>query len=223
MAINASTAPKTGGVKQEILPIGSHMARLVQVVDLGVHRNHFDPSKAPKRRISLTYELCNKFVKDAEGNEDKEKPRWISHEFDLNHLTSDLATSTKVARALDPANTHRGDFIAMLGSPCMITIVHNQKKTGEVYAKIGVVSSAIDGIPYPALRNEPTALDLEEPNMEVFMKLPEWVKEKIQESLDFNGSPLHSLLKELDDAATAAGGGGAFPSEAGGMDDVPFN
>lgn len=196
MALNASTAPMASGPKQEPVNIGTHMARLVQVIDLGLQPQEFQgQQKEPKREVNLTYELVNVFMKDDKGQPDKEKPRWVGESFVLNNLKADLAKSTKRIKAIDPENKFNGDLVKMLGLPCLVTIVHNvSKKTGNVYANVSLVAPPIDGMPCPPLKNEPRWFDLSNPSLETFLSLPEFIQDKIKRNLEFKGSKLARLL-----------------------------
>lgn len=197
MALNASTVPmpKSAGVPQEPIEIGSHFARLVQVIDLGLHANNFDPTKSPSRKINLTYELVTVYMKDADGNEDETKPRWVGEEMALCSLAADLAKSTKRINALDPKMEYKGDITKMINTPCIVTIAHNKSKDGtKVYSNVSNVSPAPKGIPVPELKNTPRVFDLDNPDLEVFQQLPTFIQEKIKTNLEFKGSKLDALL-----------------------------
>ena len=196
MAINASTAPTGGGRPQPVIEVGAYPARLVQVIDCGLQPQGFKGEvKAPKREINLTYELANVFMVDDDGNEDPSKPRWVGERMALNNLKADKAKSTLRASALDPTGQHKGDFIAMLGAACTVTIIHNPARdgSGKVYANVGNVGPAMKGFPVPALVNDPRFFDLDEPDMEVFEQLPQFLQDRIKANLEFPGSKLVRL------------------------------
>ena len=46
----------------------------------------------------------------------------------------------------------------------------------------------------PALVNPTKVFDIDEPDMEVFNSLPEWIQEKMKNNLNFSGSPLEAAL-----------------------------
>lgn len=202
MPLNASTIKTSSKprVQQDELPIGTYMCRVAQVIDMGVRprekwdtaTNSFivDDSKAPAQAMMVTYEFTTEFVKDAEGNEDENKPRWLSENLFLFSLEVDLATSTKRYKAIDPSMAAGGDWTKLVGAPCMVTIVH--KKNGK--AKIGSVTPVPKGIPVVELKNEAKVFLMDEPDMEIFKSLPEWLQTKIQESLNFKGSALQKAL-----------------------------
>ncbi len=197
MSLNLNKQKKASGVKQDIIEIGTYPARLVRVIDLGLQsRNPYKgQEKPPAYQVDLTYEMLDVFMVDKEGKEDETKPRWISETINLNNPNADLAISTKRAKALDPDDDHDFNLAEMVGSPCMVTIVHKESK-GKTYANVGNVTTMRpkDAAKAPELVNEPVVFDLEEPNMEVFKNFPDWIQDKIKGNLEFNGSKLQANL-----------------------------
>ncbi|AFE86191.1 hypothetical protein [Salinivibrio phage CW02] len=203
MSLNVKKMKSQGGKKrvpQDELEVGNYLCRVAQVIDLGIHHREkwdtsqskfvIDNDKAPAQKIMVTYEFGTVFVKDAEGNEEESKPRWLSEELYLYPLDVDLATSTKRYKAIDPKEAADGDWSLLVNAPCNVTIAH--KKSGK--AKIGAVTPAMAGIPYPEMKNEPKVLLIDQPDLEVFGSLPDWLQEKITSSLEFEGSALHAAL-----------------------------
>lgn len=192
--------PAANKAPQKEMEIGNYFCRIAQVIDLGLHHkdvwdaatNSFvkDMEKAPVQMIMVTYEFVTEFMKDEQGNDLEDKPRWLSETFPLHSLKVDLATSTKRYNAIDPKGEFGGDWSLLLGAPCTVTIAH--KKSGK--AKIGNVAPPMKGMPVPDLKNEPKMLDLSEPDLEIFRSLPEWLQERVKENLEYNGSPLQKLL-----------------------------
>lgn len=196
-----------GGVKQNLIEIGTYPARLVRVIDLGLQtRNPYaGQEKPPAYQVDLTYELLDVFMVDKDGNEDETKPRWVSETINLNNPNADLATSTKRAKALDPDDDHDFDLAAMVGAPCMVTIVHKESR-GKTYANVGNITTmrAKDAAKAPELVNKPVVFDLDAPDMDVFKSFPQWIADKIKGNLEFNGSKLQLALggKPVDEVAT---------------------
>lgn len=205
MALNAKNVPqvnKGNRVEQEPLEPGSYPARVVQIIDRGLQPQKAweDEPKAPAHEIMLTYELLDEFCKDEDGEEDETKPRWLSEYFPLRNLAADLAKSTKRYKALDPDEVHEGDFSQLIGTPCTITVVNSAgkgKNAGKIYNNIGAVSAMRprDAKNAPELVNEPKVFSLDEPNVETFLSLPQWLQEVIQANLEYDGSALQKALK----------------------------
>lgn len=209
-------------VQQPILDVGTYPARLVQFIDMGIQpqRPYQGQDKPPAHEVMWTYELLDVFMVDKDGEEVEDKPRWISESFPVHRLEADLAKSTKRYKALDPNMDFDGDMSQLVGQPCMVTIVHgeNKKDKERPYQNIGNVTTmrAKEQAKAPNLKNDPLVFLLDEPDLKVFEKLPEWIREKIKSNLSYQGSPLQALLKGSNGkgAGVAKGKAEEEPEEA---------
>lgn len=189
-------APKTSNTfaKQEALEVGSYPARLVRILSLGLQnqRAFEGQEKPPAYEIQMTYELLDEFMKDENGNEIEDKPRWVSETMPLRALDSDLAKSTKRYRVFDPDNLFDGDFTKCLGIPVNVALGIN-KNGYNIVTDVSPMRKR-DADRAPALQNEPGYFDINNPDMEMFNSLPNWVKEKMKSNLEFKGSALEAAL-----------------------------
>lgn len=197
MALNAAKVVGKGGAKQETLDPGVYPARLVQIIDLGLQaqRPYQGQEKPPAQEIMLTYELSDEFMKDEDGEDIEDKPRWVSETIPLNNLKADKAKSTLRYKALDPDMNYGGDFSQCLGIPVNVTLVNNESK-GVTYTNVAGIAAMRpkDAARMPELVNDSKFFDLDDPDMEVFTALPEWIREKIKSNLNFQGSVLQQKL-----------------------------
>ena len=216
MALNARKVPSNNNkdrVEQEPIEAGSYPARVVQILDLGLQpqRPFEGEDKPPAHEIMMTYEFLDEFIKDENGEDVEDKPRWLSETFPFRSLDSDLAKSTKRYRALDPEEVHEGDFTALVETPCTVTVVNNAgkgKNAGKVYNNIAAVSAMRpkDARTAPALVNEPKVFVLDEPDLTVFLSLPQWLQDKIKANLEYEGSTLQEALEAHQDDDKPKGG-----------------
>lgn len=203
MALNAKNKKIAAkGPAQEPLDPGTYPCRVVQVLDLGVQtQKPFDNKpKPPVQEIMITYEFLDEFCLDEDGEIQEDKPRWLSETFPFHSLAADLAKSTKRYKALDPQEVYEGDFTQLVGTPCMVTVVHNPgkgKNADKVFTNIAGVSAMRpkEAAKAPDLVNEPKVFVLDEPDMVVYKSLPEWLQEKIASNLEFEGSALQEALE----------------------------
>lgn len=211
--LNAKQAPKAGAGKkfkpQDPVDPGTYPARICQIIDLGLQpqRPWQGQPKPPAHEIMLSYELTDEFMKDEDGEDIEDKPRWISETMPLRHIDSELAKSTKRYKALDPNMEFDGDFSQLLGAPGNVLITtYVSKKDG--FERNGVDNLTAmrprDAAKTPELQNPPKIFTLEDPDMEVFGSLPEWLQEKIKSNLEYPGSVLEGELE---------GGKGKAPSK----------
>lgn len=204
MALNAKTAAGGGGgMNYTPLDPGTYPARLVQLVDVGLQnqRPYQGQEKPPAREIMFTYEFVDEFMLDEDGQEQEDKPRWISEFMPLFNLESERAKSTHRYKALDPTLEHDGDFTQLMGTPIMVTIVQNPgkgKNQGKIFENIAEVTPMRekDARRCPELVNEPVVFDLEDPDPKVFLNLPRFVQDKVKANLEYAGSKLAKLLDD---------------------------
>lgn len=196
----ALKAPQGGGkefISQANIEPDVYPARIVQIIDLGLQaqRPYQGQDKKPANEIMLTYELVTEFMKDEEGKDIEDKPRWISETLPFYGLFADKAKSTKRYNVFDPENAFEGDFSKVIGVPINVTIVNN-KVGDKVYDNVANVAamSSKKALACPDLVGAPKVFDLDTPDMEVFNKLPKWLQDKIKGNFNFKGSPLEKAL-----------------------------
>lgn len=198
MALNAN---KAGGNKQFApqanIVAGNYPARLVQIIDLGLQaqKPYQGKEKAPVQEIMFTYELVDEFMKDEDGKDIEDKPRWISETMPFHGLYADKAKSTQRYNAFDPSGAFDGDISRAIGMPINVAVVNNVVGD-KTYDNVGGVSTMRprDAQTCPELKNPAKVFDLDAPNMEVFNALPKWVQDKIKANLNFEGSVLQKAL-----------------------------
>jgi len=196
MALNAKKIAYNGGNRPDPLPVDNYPARVVQVIDLGLHPQKAweGQEKPPANHVRMVYELSHEFLKDENGDDMKDKPRWISEEFPLFNLSSERAKSTSRYMAIDPTGSAGGDFTQLVGMPCVVAVVNNEK-AGRIYNNVGGVSGPIKGMEFPDLVNDPLVFELDNPDMGVWASLPDWLKEKITSNLEYEGSALKAAIE----------------------------
>lgn len=187
--------------RPEALEAGTYPGRTVWMIGLGLQEqpDYQGQAKAPKQEAHIKYELSDEFLLDEEGEEDITKPRFVQETITLNPLNSDLAKSTQRYGVLDPDMEADGDFLSLVGKPCMINLTHTEdkKKKGIFYNNVKNVGSmrAKDAAKLPELVNEAKTFDFYDPDIVVFKSLPEWLQDICKKSLDFPGSELENLLE----------------------------
>ena len=197
------------GPQQEALEAGTYPCRVVEIIDLGVQpqRAFEGQPKPPVQHVRITYEFTDEFCVDAGGNEQEDKPRWLSEDIPFHPLSSELAKSTKRYKAIDPKDNFDGDFTQLVNCPCNVTITATEgkgKNADKVYNNIAAVNTMRqrDADKCAELVNEPKVFLVGDPDKAVWAKLPQWLQEKITGAVDFQGSALDKALN---------GGGTAKP------------
>lgn len=209
-------APKATTIgAQAPIEVGTHKARISQIIDLGMQeqRPYMGVAKPAAPEIMVTYELLDEFVKDSAGNPTKYH-RIISERFRLCPITSDLARSTQRYKAIMGANGD-GDFSKLIDVPCYVNVTHSKNvNTDKTYVNVASISKmrASEAETAPALNQQAIVLALAEKtpaNWETYKALPAWIKSIIQKGLDYTGSWMESADKGDDfvemDAPAVAG------------------
>lgn len=199
MALKAPKGqPKTNFPEQKNIEAGVYPARVVQIIDFGLQpqKPYKGQDKPPCQEIGLTYELVDEFMKDEEGNDIEDKPRWISETLPFYGLYADKAKSTQRYLVFDPKQEWDGDFANAITLPCNVTIINNPGSNGKVYDNVASIAAMRprDAASCPPLVNKPKVFDLDNPDMEVFNSFPKWIQEKLSNNLNFEGSPLQKAL-----------------------------
>lgn len=172
---------------------GTYMAVCVGVIDIGTQYNDRFKKSAPK--VILIFEIPSERMEiDGES-----KPRWMSGTYtqsmnDKSKL-SDILVTWRGKKFNDVELEIGFDLTQMLGVPAMIQVTQTEKD-GRVYSNLEGVSGIPKGLPAPQAEGELLCYEMENPNEAVFEKLPDWIKEKIRASAEWQSG--HTAAEELD-------------------------
>lgn len=206
MAIIASDI---GGTFKPV-PQGAHMARCYRVIDIGTQEVEWEGEKKLQRKVVIGWEL---FGEDEDGKPLEDEggmPLTISKRYTVSlgknaKLRADLESWR--GKAFTDQELKGFDIGNLLGVYCMVNVTHNSRD-GKTYSNIASIS------PVPsALRNSKPAgihplelFDLTDPNMEIFGRFHDKLKEVIKASYEWQSK--HNVRAEQDreakEAATTA-------------------
>ena len=170
---------------------GTYMSVCVGVIDLGEQYRQFDKQKQGKyaEECMFIFEIPSERVQVDGGD----KPRWLSskrytvslHERSALYqmLTSWRGKALSDAE-LDPAGDGF-DLMQMAGQGAMLSVSVAEKDDGSLKNKIEAVTGFPKGIAPPQPESEILVFDADDPDMEVFGKLPEWIQDVIRKSTQF--------------------------------------
>lgn len=172
---------------------GTYAARVVQIIDLGMQvqtdyktgepKTYDDGNTVIKPEVYINFEFPTERI--TIGDEDK--PRWTGKQYVLS--AHEKAALTSLMAAVAGGSNNVADA---LGKPCSVTV----GSTSGGNAKIVNVAPLMKGMAVPELENPATVFDFDEPDMEAWEKIPNWMKEKIKEATNYNGSKLSKLVKD---------------------------
>lgn len=173
--------------ERELVPAGTHPAYLYRVIYLGTHKKTFEGKETQSQKIWIDFELPKQVVEyeDKETKEKKSFVRTIGAEYTLS-----LSEKGKLlpliqgwlGRSLTLEEVQGFDVCSLLGKPAFLTVSHNTAKSGKEYANIASVAPVMDGFQMPVPVNKTVEIGKAEWDGEEYKKLPDFLKEKINES-----------------------------------------
>lgn len=189
-------------------PTGNHRAVCFSVIDLGTQVEDYQGQTKRQRKVMLSWELADEMMED-------DRPFIVSkfYTWSMNEkatLRKDLE-SWRGVPFTDSDLGHDGSFKPrnLLGAPCLVNIIHKERRNGGVGAAIASLARLPKGVDKPTARNATVFFDLDEFDAGVFEKLSDKMKEMIAKSPEY---------AEAVGRRKSAGGGARLPD-----DDIPFN
>lgn len=152
----------SAGGASEVPPAGSHPAVLVALIDLGSHEETFKDEKkgtsrtALVRKVFLVWELTGEKMAGK-----KDTNHVIGREYSLG-LTpkSKLRQMLEEWRGKKYATGEAMDLGAVLGRPCMLSVVHKESNQGNTYAQIASVAKVPKELTVPPAQRQPFAYEV---------------------------------------------------------------
>ncbi len=169
----------SGSTDFEPAPAGTHIARCFRIIDIGTHHGEYDGKPNVRNQVIVGFELPNE-MEEFNG----ERQPFIVFKFYTNSLgeKANLRKDLEAWRGR-PFSTEeliRFDLATILGKPCMVTVVHKDKK-----ARIAGVSGLPKGIECPPAFNKSSAFWIDEWNQAAFDALPEGFKKFVRASDEY--------------------------------------
>lgn len=195
------TTARAGGGDFPKAPIGTHVARCYQVIDLGHQKITWQGKEKWSPKIMFTWELCNELMEDG-------RPFAVSNRYTLSLADSSLlrpALESWRGKPFTEDELNGFDVKNVLGAYCMLGVVHNTSD-GKTYANVSAILPLPKGMNRPAPVNEAMYFNIDSDDV---TKLPEWLQTTIKKSREYSG--------EQQEAPKT--GAKAFADM---MDDVPF-
>lgn len=187
--INATN--ENSGSTFEPLEQGTYIARCVKMIEIGTVTAEFQGKEKKQKKVRLTFELPTELKVFKE--EDGEQPYFVSRDFTLSmHEKATLRGQLENWRGkkFTEEESKSFDVSVLLGKPCMVGIVHDNKD-GKVYANISTISSLLKGIAVPEQITPSVILSYDNFDFAVFETLPEFIKDKMKETPEFKSIMNH--------------------------------
>lgn len=171
---------ETGGGSYKPAPAGLHRAVCVSYVDIGTHESEFQGETKRQSKVMLTWELPDETM-TIEG---ETKPMTVSKFYtkslhEKSNLRHDLASWR--TRDFTPEELKGFDLDNILGKPCQVNIVHEQKQAG-LRSKITAVLPLSKGMIKPEPSITPWKYSIDEDGYRFPEQLSDKMKELIKKS-----------------------------------------
>jgi hypothetical protein len=164
----------------ETAPEGTHVARCLSIVDMGMQVSTFtDPKtgkpKPPQHKVRLAFELCYE-------RDQQDRPFVVSKQYTVSmHEKASLRKDLESWRgkSFSKEELEAFDLANLVGKSCMVTVKHASSADGtRTYANIAAISGIAKGMqPPPELQGDPLVFTLTDPwNRDA---LPNWLADRI--------------------------------------------
>jgi hypothetical protein len=167
-----------------LAPAGTHLARCVQLIDMGTQYSEY--YKKSSHKILIGWELPTEL--------DGDSPFLV-----WKRYTCSLSKKSNLFRDLESwrcrpfAKEELEGFklAGIVGAPCMLTIVHNETQTDQgpnIYANVGTVSGVIKGLSVPDQVHPTIIYDIDDHDEVVFQTFSDNLRATINKAAERNGN-----------------------------------
>ena len=184
--------------KSDFKPIdpGTYVARCYSVVDLGTHQEEWKGKPKDSRKVRITWELPTELKEFETETGKKMLPLVIGKEYTLSmgeksNLRKDI--QSWIGTTLADPEAAGFDVSSLVGMDCMISVAHKTSGAGKTYAIVQSVTRLLKGTTCPPQVNPSVTFNVYEWNQEVYDGLPNFMKERIDESLERKQKPTEEL------------------------------
>ena len=198
----AIIAQKGSGTKErKTIPSGNHVARCYGMIEIGTITEIILGESKTMHKVMIDWELPNE---KAVFNEEKgEQPFVFSKEFTLSmHEKASLRLMLTSWRGMkfSDAEASNFDITKLIGVPCMLNIIHKASKDGlRVYANLAGVTPLPKGFNCPDAITPQRILSFDNWDQETFISLPDWLADKISNSVQYKAKfAMPNELPSLD-------------------------
>lgn len=200
----------SGGGDFELVPAGLYNARCYRLIDLGTQIGSPMYGSKEQKKISISWELLD------EPKMDDGRPFSIHKSYTASlgekaNLRADLESWRN--KKFTDTELELFDLKAILGAYCQIQVVHSED--GKFANVQNII--AFKGKEKPKPINENVSFDIDEPDMDVFEKLSDTMKNKIQSAPEWSATKDEPAPDKKDVVIEDIG------EEEINLDDIPFN
>lgn len=188
---------KPTGTSYELPPQGTFLARCYQFIHIGTVEDTYMGEVKKFNKIRLSFELPTKTKVFKEG--ESAKPITVHQEYTLS--MGSKANLRKIVEGiigttLKDEEAYAFDVESLVGKPCLLTIKHKTSASGKVRAEISSVTELMEGQVCPDQVNPSKILSFSNFDQVLFETLPNFIKDKIKTSEQYNNKFVSSISEE---------------------------
>jgi len=189
--------------KFEPIAEGTHLAVCNMLVDLGMqYSEKFGKSN---RKVLIGWEIPDEVIEvDGEKHGRSISKRYTASLNEKSSLRKDLASWR--GRDFTAEELAAFDLKNIVGTSCLINVIHKEGTNGKIYANIGGIMKLPKGMA-KAMPSEPAIVfDLDNDPLDSIDNLPDWIAEEIKRSSTYEERayaeikpPIEDVLEEEDE------------------------
>ena len=172
-----------GGDGFDPIPVGTHIARCISVVDLGLQSGEWQGEPTLNKKVYVGFEIPSVRVKWKKDDVEHEGPGLIFNIYTNSiHAKSNLGGHliSWRGRAFTEEEERGFDLFTILDVPCMISVVHKQSKDGtKTYANIGAIMGLPKGTDADKREGDILGYSPDDPDRADMTGVPEWLQKMI--------------------------------------------
>lgn len=176
------TAPKSQ--ERTLAPAGTHLARCISLIHVGTVKTEWAGEEKWLDKVRLGFELSSELHVFKEGEE--ARPFVVSKEYTLS--LGDKSNLYPIVKGIvgDIPEDVRNSFNVedLVGKACLLTISHVDSKYGTV-ASIDTTAPLMKGMTEVSQVNESKILTYEKWDKDYFNSLPDFIKDKMKGSKQY--------------------------------------
>lgn len=172
-------------------PAGTHLARCIGCVSLGTQPPN-SPQFNAAFKVMLVFELPDELLPNGQAmTVSMERTCSLSEKATLRH---DLESWR--GKPFTKEELAGFDVAQVVDIPCMLSVIHKQSAKGKTYAAITAISKLPKAVQAKPRVNELVRYEIEHGKNKVFESLPEFVRKKIMNCIEWNSPSQESPESE---------------------------
>lgn len=196
---------QTGG-DFEMVPEGQYVARCIKVIDLGTQTVTWAGEEKKQHKVQVVWEILDEDTKMKDGRPFAVSKMYTASLNEGSHLYKDLVGWR--GRKFTQEELLGFDISKLLGAYTYMQVVHNEATNGKTYANVDSLMATKER---PEGVNDTVYFDINNPDMEVFDGLSDYLKDKIRAAEEWEQDTPDESPVEVDEE-----------EEKVNLDDIPF-